>query len=119
MKALEEREHGKLTSSIKSVDPLDVLQKVEPGLEENKDFRQKLRKSEQTKINTKAAFPDQRKGPEQVDFRNLLRKSTGPEKKEFKSGSKVQVDFRTSLKPKVGQCEKIEGGEVLSSDALV
>lgn len=79
--------------------PIDVLQEVEPGLEENKDFRTKLHKAGDTKIDTKAAFPTQKKKVEQVDFRNVLRKTTGPEKKSFKV---EQVDFRTNLKAKVG-----------------
>lgn len=70
-------------------------------MEEDKDFRKKLRRTEDSNINTAAAFPTRRAAPEQVDFRNLLRKSTGPEKKDFKSGSKAQLDFRTNLKPKV------------------
>ena len=75
-----------------------MLQEVEPGLEENKDFRTKLRKAENTKIDTKAAFPSKKKEAEQVDFRNLLRKTTGPEKKSFKV---EQVDFREKIKAKV------------------
>ena len=71
---------------------------MEPGLEENKDFRTKLRKAEDTKIDTKAAFPNQKQKAEQVDFRNVLRKTTGPEKKSFQV---EQLDFRTNLKPKV------------------
>ena len=78
--------------------PIDVLQEVEPGLEESKDFRTKLRKAENTKIDTKAAFPSQKSRAEQVDFRNVLRKTTGPEKKSFKV---EQIDFREKLKPKV------------------
>lgn len=79
--------------------PIDVLQEVEPGLEENKDFRTKLRKADDAKIDTTAAFPSQKKNPEQVDFRNVLRKTTGPEKKSFKV---EQVDFRENIKRKVG-----------------
>ncbi len=72
---------------------------VEPGLEENKDFRTKLRKTEDAVIDTKAAFPSQKKKAEQVDFRNVLKKTVGgPEKKSFKV---EQVDFREKLKPKV------------------
>ena len=78
--------------------PIDVLQEVEPGLEENKDFRTKLRKTEDATIDTKAAFPSQKAKAEQVDFRNVLKKATGPEKKTFKV---EQVDFRGKLKPKV------------------
>lgn len=71
----------------------------EPGLEEDKDFRRKLKKATDSKINTAAAFPSQKAKVEQVDFRNVLRKTEGPGKKQFKSGE--QVDFRSQLKPKV------------------
>ena len=85
--------------------PIDVLQKVEPGLEENKDFRTKLRKADDAKIDTKAAFPSQKKNAEQLDFRNVLRKTAGPEKKAFKV---EQVDFREKIKRKVGISLNIE-----------
>lgn len=78
--------------------PIEVLQEVEPGLEENKDFRKKLHKTGETKIDTKAAFPSQKSKAEQIDFRNVLKKATGPEKKSFKV---EQVDFRNNLKPRV------------------
>ena len=132
--------------------PLEALKKAEPGLGENKDFRQKLKKADNTAIDTKAAFPQKRTTPEQVrwqlfpcshnicthtiiyhkyvfkptyfllklslslfclpfplpfyllvqvDFRNLLKRTSGPEKKDFKSGSGAQLDFRSQLKPKV------------------
>jgi hypothetical protein len=71
---------------------------TEPGLEEDLDFRKKLRKATNTKIDTSAAFPSQQAKAEQVDFRNVLKKTEGPAKKKFISGE--QVDFRTNLKPK-------------------
>ena len=33
-----------------------------------------------------------------MDFRNVLKKTTGPERKVYKSGGAVQTDFRGSLK---------------------
>ena len=92
--------------------PIDVLQEVEPGLEENKDFRTKLRKADDAKIDTTAAFPSQKKNPEQVDFRNVLRKTTGPEKKSFKV---EQVDFRENIKRKVGVDLKKQAYVITSS----
>ena len=82
----------------------EVLTKAEPGVESG-DFRMKLQKSG-SQIDTKAAFPTKKAAVEQVDFRNLLkRKTSGPEKKVYRSGGAAQTDFRSSLKrqpPKVG-----------------
>ena len=69
------------------------------------DFRRKLQKATATKIDTRAAFPQARPKGEQVDFRNVLKKTTGPERKVYKSGGAVQTDFRAGLKkaPKVSR----------------
>ena len=102
---MEERERRETSgggSSNTEEAVLDAFAQAEPGLEENKDFRKKLHKTKDTKIDTTAAFPSQKKKPEQLDFRNLLKKSDGPAKKQFKSGE--QVDFRSNLKPKVQYC---------------
>ena len=77
--------------------PPPMMEKEEPGVEGG-DFRTKLRQAG-TKINTRAAFPEAKAKGEQVDFRTVLKKSTGPEKKRFRS---EQQDFRGSLKRKVG-----------------
>lgn len=77
----------------------DALKHAEPGLEEDKDFRKKLREAKESRINTKAAFPQVRGAGAQIDFRDVLRTSGGPAKKDFKGG--VQVDFRDLLKVQV------------------
>ena len=77
----------------------DALKHAEPGLEKDKDFRKKLREAKESRINTKAAFPQVRGAGAQIDFRDVLRTSGGPAKKEFKGG--VQVDFRDLLKVQV------------------
>lgn len=79
--------------------PLDVLKAAEPGLE-GSDFRQKLRKAKDTKINTAAAFPEAKATAEQVDFRNILKKTPGVEKKGSRTGEE-QAGFKTHLKKKV------------------
>lgn len=78
---------------------MEVLKAAEPGLEGG-DFRQKLRKARDTKINTAAAFPEAKANPEQVDFRNILKKtSSGTERKDTKGGSiEEQPDFKGNLK---------------------
>ena len=76
--------------------PIEVLSHKEEGIDG--DFRKKLRKAEETKIDTTKAFPQARTKGEQVDFRNVLRKSTGPERKDIKTGASAQSDFRSSLK---------------------
>ncbi len=76
--------------------PLNVLAKKEDGIDG--DFRKKLRKADETKIDTTKAFPQAKPKGEQVDFRNVLRKTTGPEKKNIKTGARAQDDFRGSLK---------------------
>ena len=100
MRQLEER-YPEPTENKSSETVKDVLTVAEPGLKEDKDFRKKLRRTEDAKIDTKAAFPSTKKKAEQVDFRNVLRKSDGPGKKDIKSGSKAQIDFRTNLRSKV------------------
>jgi len=74
-----------------------VLQKEEPGVAGG-DFRAKLQRTTESKIDTKAAFPSQKTAGAQVDFRNVLKKTSGPEKKVVKSGSATQTDFRTNLR---------------------
>ena len=75
-----------------------MFKDAEPGLEEDKDFRKKLRETKDSKINTRASFPEVRGRGAQIDFRDVLRSSGGPEKKKFKTGSQAQMDFRTVLK---------------------
>ena len=82
--------------------PMDVLQKAEPGLEGG-DFRKKLKVAD-SNIDTRAAFPEKKAKAEQVDFRNLLKKSGGPEKKPIKSGGRAQADFRSNLHSKMVSC---------------
>jgi hypothetical protein len=72
------------------------MTRKEEGIEG--DFRKKLQKTSATKIDTRAAFPQARPKGDQVDFRNVLKRSTGPERKMYKSGGAVQTDFRGSLK---------------------
>ena len=85
--------------------PLEVLKAAEPGLEGG-DFRRKLRKARDTKINTAAAFPEAKANPEQVDFRNVLKKVSASDKRDVKGGSEEQADFRSLKKSKVClQCE--------------
>ena len=79
--------------------PLEYLVKEEPGVASG-DFRTKLHKAENTKVNTKAAFPQAKPRGEQVDFRTVLKRSGGPERKQFRSGGSAQTDFRDSLKRK-------------------
>ena len=79
--------------------PLEALGEKEEGIDG--DFRKKLRKAGNTKIDTTKAFPQAKGKGEQVDFRNVLRKTSGPEKKQFRSGSSAQSDFRSSLKAHV------------------
>ena len=74
------------------------MKHMEPGMEEEIDFRKKLKEAKESKINTKAAFPQAKPKGAQVDFRDVLRRAGGPEKKDFKSGSKAQLDFRDLLK---------------------
>ena len=74
-----------------------VLQKEEPGVAGG-DFRAKLQRTTESKIDTKAAFPSQKMAGAQMDFRNVLKKTSGPEKKVIKSGSATQTDFRTNLR---------------------
>ncbi len=82
---------------VKTSLPIEVLAKKEDGIDG--DFRKKLRKAEETKIDTTKAFPQAKPKGEQVDFRNVLRKKVGGvEKKEVKSGARAQNDFRSSLK---------------------
>ena len=84
---------------VKTSLPQDVLAEKEEGIDG--DFRKKLRKAGKTKIDTTKAFPQARPKGEQVDFRNVLRKTAGPERKVFKSGSSAQSDFRSSLRGRV------------------
>lgn len=71
-------------------------------MEEEIDFRKKLKEAKESKINTKAAFPQAKPQGAQVDFRDVLRRASGaPEKKEFKSGSKAQLDFRDLLRVRI------------------
>ena len=86
-------EKGPISSPLNTA----VLQKEEPGVAGG-DFRTKLQRTAATKINTAAAFPQAKTGGAQVDFRNVLKKSTGPEKKVIKTGGSAQTDFRGSLK---------------------
>ena len=79
--------------------PSDVLAKQEEGIEG--DFRKKLQKTSETKIDTRAAFPQARTKGEQLDFRNVLKKTKGPERKMFKTGGHAQLDFRGNLKKQV------------------
>lgn len=102
LRQLEEKYPESSSPRKPTTEPLpDAFAIIEPGMEEEKDFRKKLRRTEDSKIDTKAAFPSTKKGAEQIDFRNLLKKSDGPGKKDIKSGSKAQVDFRTNLRSKV------------------
>ena len=101
LRQLEERYPEPSEKKLNEGAGKDAFSNTEPGLEEDKDFRKKLRRTENSKIDTKAAFPSTKGKAEQVDFRNLLKKSDGPGKKDIKSGSKAQVDFRANLKSKV------------------
>lgn len=79
----------------------EAMKHTEPGMEEEIDFRKKLKEAKASKIDTKAAFPQAKPKGAQIDFRDVLRRATGPEKKEFKSGSKAQLDFRDLLRVSV------------------
>lgn len=81
---------------VKTSLPTEVLAKKEEGIDG--DFRKKLHKAEDAKIDTTKAFPQAQTKGEQVDFRNVLRKSAGPERKVIKTGAAAQNDFRGSLK---------------------
>ena len=91
---------------------LDVFTKKEQGVDDG-DFRKKLQKAGNTKINTAAAFPQARPKGEQVDFRNVLKKTPSKENEVGSKSAKVintkaafpqarpkgeQVDFRNVLR---------------------
>ncbi len=88
--------------AAKAVVPLDVLTKKEEGIDGG-DFRNKLQKANNTKIDTTSAFPQARPKGEQVDFRNVLKKKdtakvdTAAAFPQAKTKGE-QVDFRNVLK---------------------
>lgn len=84
---------------VKTSLPQELLNEKEEGIDG--DFRKKLHKAGEAKIDTTKAFPQAKPKGEQVDFRNVLRKTDKPEKKVFKSGGMLQGDFRSSLKSAV------------------
>lgn len=84
-------------SYVSKVD--EVFKQKEPALAEGKSFKELLKRSDK---NTVGKVPTGKKGPEQVDFRTVLRASDKPKKFGEKSGSSVeQVDFRNLLQRKV------------------
>lgn len=94
------------TISADNIKLEEQFREVEPGLGEELDFRKKLHRAKEAKIDTAAAFPQSKGKGEQVDFRNVLRKTEGLDKKTFKAGSGVQVDFRNNLKNAVSNLDK-------------
>ena len=94
-------------AAAKTVVPPDVLNMKEEGVDGG-DFRRKLQKASNTNINTTSAFPQAKAKGEQVDFRNVLRKSgeTSSVKKSVDTTAAFpqakakgeQVDFRKVLR---------------------
>ena len=84
--------------------PLEIMTKKEEGVDGG-DFRQKLQKANNTKIDTTREFPQAKPKGEQVDFRNVLKKKEVAAAKVDTSAAfpqakpkGEQVDFRNVLR---------------------
>jgi len=93
--AVERKKAG--ASYISKVD--EVFKQKEPALAEGKSFKELLKKSDKGPAEKPLGS---KRGPEQVDFRTVLRSSDKAKKAGEKSSSTVeQVDFRNLLQKKV------------------
>eukprot|EP00112_Aurelia_sp_Birch-Aquarium-sp1_P012804 Seg2699.1 transcript_id=Seg2699.1/GoldUCD/mRNA.D3Y31 product=Cytospin-A protein_id=Seg2699.1/GoldUCD/D3Y31 len=79
----------------------EVFKQKDPRLAEGKDFKDLLKKSDNKPQATRTQVAG-KKGPEQVDFRTVLRAADKPKKfGEKGAGGPEQVDFRNMLQKKV------------------